>query len=244
MKKPITNKINELLNVEFQHDDNAIWLTNSLTLRKVIGLLGMGLPFLLFFFLYIDSGLIQPLESISHYYYTRVSSIFVAILCILAAFLIIYKGKDPIDFYLSLFAGLFALCVVCFPTGNLTEVCCDTSKIYSVTHLKVSPFREGFHYASAGIFLGCLAYMSLFLFTLSDKSPQERCSKKIVRNRIYRVCGILMIASILVIGAGYFELISKTFYDSNQLTFWMETLAVESFGFSWLIKGETLFKDS
>ena len=243
MKKLITNKINELLNVEFKNHDNSIWLTNSLTLRKVIGILGMSLPFLLFLFLFIDNGLTQPLESISHYYYTRVSSIFVGILCILATFLVIYKGDDPIDFYISLFAGLFALCVVCFPTGNLSEICCDNSKIYSVTHLKVSAFREGFHYASAGIFLGCLAYMSIFLFTISNKTPQERGSKKIIRNRIYRVCGILMIAAILVIGAGYFEFISETFYKEHQLTFWMETIAIESFGFSWLIKGETLFKD-
>lgn len=32
-------------------------------------------------------------------------------------------------------------------------------------------------------------------------------------------------------------------YQNNRLTFWMETLAVESFGFAWLIKGETMFKD-
>jgi membrane protease YdiL (CAAX protease family) len=193
--------------------------------------------------LYLDNGLNQPLQSISHYYYTRVSSIFVAILSILATFLIIYKGKDPIDFYISLAAGLFALCVVFFPTGNITEICCDASKNYSVTYLKVSAFREGFHYASAGIFLGCLAYMSLFLFTKSNKTPQSRGSKKIIRNRIYRVCGILMIAAIVVIVAGYFELIPKTFYVNNQITFWMETVAVESFGFSWLIKGETMLKD-
>lgn len=243
MKQATTNKITEMLDVDFK-EDNTIWLTNSLTLRKVIGILGMGLPFLLFLFLYIDTDLAQPLQSISHYYYTRVASVFVAILSVLAMFLIIYKGKEPIDFFISLTAGLFALCVVCFPTGNITETCCDGNFVYSVTYLKISAFREGFHYASAGIFLGCLAYMSLFLFTKSDKSPQHRGSKKVVRNRIYRVCGILMIAAILVIGAGYFELISRTFYENNQLTFWMETVAVESFGFSWLIKGETLFKDA
>lgn len=243
MKSKNNASINTILELDYSKtNDNSIWLTNSLTLRKVIGILGMGLPFLLFLFLFIDTGLTKPLESISHYYYTRVSSIFVAILSILATFLIIYKGKEPIDFFISLAAGLFALCVVCFPTGNITETCCNEFP-YSVTTLKVSPFRECFHYASAGIFLGCLAYMSLFLFTKSDKSTQGRGSKKIMRNRIYRVCGVLMIAAILVIGAGYFELISKTFYDNHQLTFWMETVAVESFGFSWLIKGETLFKD-
>jgi len=242
MKQPTNSKLTTALNVDFK-DENTIWLTNSLTLRKVIGILGMSLPLLLFVFMYIDNGLSHPLQSISHYYYTRVASVFVVILSILAIFLIIYKGKEPIDFFISLTAGLFALCVVFFPTDNIAEPCCNQFPL-SVTTLKNSPFREGFHYISAGIFLGCLAYMSLFLFTKSDKSQQERGSKKIIRNRIYRVCGVFMIAAILVIGAGYFELISKTFYDSNQLTFWMETVAVESFGLSWLIKGETLFKDA
>ena len=42
---------------------------------------------------------------------------------------------------------------------------------------------------------------------------------------------------------GFCKLIPEDIYQNHQLTFWMEALAVESFGFSWLIKGETLFKD-
>jgi len=237
-----TDHLVEALNLDFKKNDNSIWLTNSKTLRKLIGVLGMALPLLLFLFLYIDSGVTGPLESISHYYYTRVSSIFVGILAVLGVFLIIYKGKEPVDFFVSVAAGVFALCVVCFPTSNLVD---ETGKPwpYSVTTLNVSSFREGFHYASAGIFLASLAYMSLFLFTKSDKSPSKRGSKKKIRNRIYRVCGILMIIAMLVIAAGAAGLIPETFFRSHCLTYWMETLAVESFGFSWLIKGEAMFED-
>ncbi|MCG9792459.1 hypothetical protein [Flavobacterium algicola] len=242
MKSATTNKITEMLDVDFKEDD-SIWLTNSLTLRKVIGVLGMFLPLLLYVFLYVDSGVKYPLESISHYYYTRVSSIFVVILSMLALFLIIYKGKEPVDFFTSLTAGIFALCVVFFPTGNITNACCDAAAPYSVTKLNESAFREGFHYVSAGIFLVCLAYMSLFLFTKSDKAPSKRGDKKITRNHIYRTCGVLMIVAILVVFAGFLHLIPEPFYTSNHLTFWMETLAVECFGFSWLVKGETLFSD-
>ena len=242
MEKETPNKITTAMNVEFT-DDNSLWLSDSKTLRKLIGILGMALPLLLFLFLYLDNGLNHPLESISHYYYTRVSSIFMGILSILGIFLIIYKGKQPIDFFISLAAGLFVLCVVSFPTGNIVNSCCDGSKPYAVTVLRISAFREGFHYASAGIFLGCLTYMSLFLFTKSNKSAEARGSKKRLRNRIYRVCGVLMLIAILVIFAGFLHLIPEPFYREHCLTFWMETLAVESFGFSWLIKGEAMFED-
>ena len=240
---PETTAVTTALNVDFK-DENGLWLTNGKTLRKLIGILGMALPLLLFLFLYIDNGMTHPLPSISHYYYTRVSSIFVGILSILGIFLIIYKGKEPIDFFVSVGAGLFVLCVVCFPTGNITTICQDPDKLFSVTILRASAFREGFHYASAGIFLGCLTYMSLFLFTKSDKSPSKRGSKKKIRNRIYRICGVLMIIAILVIFAGFLKLIPEPFYSDNSLTYWMETLAVESFGFSWLIKGEAVLEDA
>jgi len=242
MEETDTSKLKSILKVDFV-DENSIWLTSSHTLRKVIGVLGMGLPLLLFLFLYLDNGLNEPLESISHYYYTRVSGVFVAILSILGIFLIIYKGKEPIDFVISLLAGIFILCVVCFPTGNITDICCDTNKKYSVTLIQPSDTREIFHYISAGIFLACLSFMSIFLFTKSDKSPKERGSKKGIRNRIYRVCGAIMVIAILIIFAGFLKIIPEQFYNKYHFTFWMETLAVESFGFSWLIKGETLFQD-
>lgn len=235
-----TTTITKSLNVDFK--DDTIWLTNSKTLRKLIGILGMVLPLLLFLALYIDNGLNHPIESISHYYYTRANGIFVGIMSIIGIFLIVYKGKEPIDFFISLAAGVFALCVVCFPTSNLSG-CCDPAMPFSVTHLNVSAFREGFHYISAGIFLGCLTYMTLFLFTKSDKAPSKRGSKKKIRNRIYKICGVLMLIAVLVIFAGFLNIIPEPFYSDSCITYWMETLAVESFGFSWLIKGEAMFED-
>jgi succinate dehydrogenase hydrophobic anchor subunit len=245
MTKSKQSDLNTFLKVDYK-EDNSIWLTNSLTLRKIIGVLGMAMPLLLYVFLYFDNGLQQPLESISHYYYTRVSGIFVIILSLLAFFLIVYKGKEPIDFYISLFAGIFALLVVLFPTNNITETCCDSIKKYAVTFLPVtdlSTFRMYFHYTVAGFFFICLSYMSFFLFTKSSKSPSERGAKKTIRNGIYRTCGILMLLAILVLFAGSLKIISASYFKTFPLTFWMETLAIESFGFAWLVKGETLFKD-
>jgi hypothetical protein len=242
MTKSKQSDLNSLLKIDSE-DDNKIWLTNSLTLRKIIGVMGMAMPLLLFGFLYLDNGLQYPLESISHYYYTRVGGIFVIILSLLAFFLIVYKGKEPVDFYISFFAGIFALLVVLFPTNNITDICGDLAKKYAVTILPASNFRMYFHYAMAALFFICLSYMCFFLFTKSNKSPDKRGDKKILRNRIYRTCAVLMFLAILVLFAGFLKIIPQIYFKTFPLTFWMETLAVESFGFAWLVKGETLFKD-
>lgn len=92
-------------------------------------------------------------------------------------------------------------------------------------------------------FLSCLAYMSLFLFTRSNKPVKERGDNKKIRNRIYITCGLIMVLAILVVFVGGFlGKIPEDIYNNNHLTFWMEIVAVEAFGFSWLVKGETLFK--
>jgi succinate dehydrogenase hydrophobic anchor subunit len=242
MTKSKLSPITTFLKVDYK-EYNSIWLTNSLTLRKIIGILGMTMPLLLFVFLYLDNGMTQPLESISHYYFTRVSGVFVIILSLLAVFLIVYKGNNPLDFYISLFAGIFALLVVLFPTSNITDTCCDTTKKYAVTILPKSEFRMYFHYTVAGLFFLCLSFMSFFLFTKSDKSPKERGIQKTFRNKIYRICGIIILLAITILFAGALKIIPTDFFQDNKLTFWLETLAIESFGFAWLIKGEVFFQD-
>ncbi|MBC7868032.1 MAG: hypothetical protein H7X88_10920, partial [Gloeobacteraceae cyanobacterium ES-bin-316] len=39
------------------------------------------------------------------------------------------------------------------------------------------------------------------------------------------------------------DLIDPVFYNKYALTFWMEAIAVWSFGISWLIKGKMMMKD-
>ncbi len=243
MKNTARSKINDSLNLDY-NEESDVWVSNGCTLRKLIGILGMLLPILLLTYLMIVNNLYIPLHSISHYFYTRAGSIFIIIVSLLAIFLIIYKGVEPIDFYISSTAGIFALCVLLFPTSNLCDVLGDVNTKYCVTNIPSNEFREIFHYISAGIFLLCLAYMSIFLFTKSNQPIKSRGTKKITRNKIYRTCGIIMVLSILVIFlGGFLEIIPTTFYEANHLTFWMETVAIEAFGFSWLIKGETLIKD-
>lgn len=237
------SKIDAMLQLNY-YSQSEPWLTSQRTLRRLIGILGMALPIMLVVVTTLDVNYFYPLDSISHYYFTRANSVFIGVVSLMAIFLLIYKGMEPADFYLSSLAALGALLLVLFPTNNITDVCPHPEKTYSTTVIRVSEFRVLFHYACAGVFLSCLAFMSIFLFTKSKETREQRRKEKKTRNTIYVVCGVFMIIALLVIFVGGFlEVIPPPIYEKLQLTFWMEVLAIEAFGFSWLIKGETLFTD-
>jgi hypothetical protein len=242
--KPPT-KVEKALKLNYSHREN-IWLTNQNTLRKLVGILGMILPPSLWLFLYLCTYNTEVLPSISHYYYTRANSIFIITVSSLAIFLIIYKGKAPHDFYLSSIAGVFALCLLMLPTSNLYNTCpefCPPLRERSgISYFFENSTRVLLHYISAAIFLLSLALISLFVFTLSDKPKEKRTKQKILRNKIYIACGIIMILAVLVIFPGC-KIISQQYYENHNLTFWMETVAVECFGISWMVKAEVVLKD-
>jgi hypothetical protein len=236
--KPPT-KVEKVLKLDYTQP-GELWLTNQVTLRKLIGFLGVLLPFMLMIVTYLDVNEIVILDSISHYYFTRANSVFAVVVSLLAIFLLLYKGLDPWDFYLSSIAGLCALLLVLFPTTNIVEVCGDESKKYCITVLRKSCAREAFHLISAGVFLTCLAIMSMFVFTKTHPGNAQKTDNKKIRNGIYIICGIVMIVALFVSLLGHIEVISKSWYNDHHLTFWMETIAIWSFGISWLVKGETI----
>ena len=242
MESQTIKKLNQSLNLNYEKD-NGIWIKSGKSLRKLDGILGIGLPVILLLFTYLNFGLKAPLNSISHFYYTNAGTIFTTILSLIAVFLIVYSGYEFIDFVISTLAGLFALLVVLLPTGNLADVCCDPAREYAVVYINGNELRENFHLISAAIFILLLAFMSIFIFTKSKYPIHKREKQKITRNRIYRVCGVLILISLLIMLAGFNNIIPRDIYLDNKLTFWMETLAVESFGVSWLIKGGILFRD-
>ncbi|MGN6803051.1 MAG: hypothetical protein ACTHJN_14205, partial [Ginsengibacter sp.] len=158
--------------------------------------------------------------------------------------LLVYKGEQPIDYALSSIAGISALLMLLFPTSNLRDYN-NTTKYdpVAVTFFTQSDFRPKFHYACAALFLVCLAIMALFVFTKSSQPPAGRTPNKRKRNRIYRICGVVMLVALCVAFAGFLNIIPPDFYDANHLTFWMETLSVEAFGIAWMVKGEIVLKD-
>ena len=158
-------KVHNTLNLNY-NSDNGVWLHQGKTLRKIVGTAGMLLPILLLAISLTFFELPGPLESISHYYYTRAATLFTVIVSLIGIFLIVYSGEEPVDFWVSNLAGMAALCVAFFPTSNLAQSCCDAVMPYAVTYFDESQegWRSLFHYIAAAVFLSALAFMSLFLF--------------------------------------------------------------------------------
>ncbi|WP_041693932.1 MULTISPECIES: hypothetical protein [Emticicia] len=220
-----------------------IGLEKQTTLRILVGVLGMLLPLLLWLLLLIQNGVQSPMDSISHYFYTRAGTIFTIIVSLLAIFLLVYKGYEPIDFILSSIAGVCALLLLYFPTSNIT---CDTNLIncdYIITHLNDNEIRIKFHFIMAGMFLGSLALMSIFLFTKKKGDPEGLVLPELKGEKIiFVICGLLMLLSMLIIATNCFGIFSKTEFDHYNLTFWFEVIALEAFGFSWFVKGNVFDK--
>jgi hypothetical protein len=234
--------LENLLSLRYNGTDEELWLTSQRALRRLIGVLGISLPFLLISVIYVDVQHISPMESISHYYYTRANSVFIIVVSLMAIFLLIYKGRRPVDFYVSSLAGICALLLILFPTGNIVDQCPNPEKAYAITVLAASEGRENFHYATAAIFMISLAVMS-FLFTRVE-GPMGKTERKKTRNHIYVFCGVMIVAALAVVAMRAIGIvIDKDFYDEHHLTFWMESVAIEFFGISWLVKGQTVLRD-
>lgn len=191
-----------------------------LALRKTVGWIGLLLPFILMLGGFLLDGKIQ--QSISHYYYSSMGNVLVGAMCSVALFLFFYCGYDKWDHWAGNIAGFFALGVALFPTTEVGDLTI-TGKI---------------HYICATLFFLTLAFFSIFLFTKLGPNPTQ---EKIHRNKIYRICGFIMIACMIgiVIFTGFFQ----NDNSNSCFVFWAETIALISFGISWLTKGGTICPD-
>ncbi len=199
-------------------------------LRRAIGWLGILLPFVLMLGSFIENCEVQP--SISHYYYTNMREIFEGTLFAVSLFLFAYKGYSKLDSMTSNIAGLFCIGIALFSTDMIVGF---PSQAYATLLFDFENHRT-IHLFCAAMFFLTLAYMSIKLFT---KTKGEMTRQKRNRNIIYTGCGIIMIASVACLGI-YFL---RNGNPLSHIVIICETVALLAFGFSWLIKGETLFKD-
>ena len=199
-------------------------IISYMTLRKVVGILGLSLaPILVLGSLIFDHpSKIQI--SVSAYYHTNMRDAMIGIICGIAFFLLSYNGYSKKDSIISKLTGLFALGIAFFPTSATN----DKTDIISTLH-----------YVTSGIFFALLAYMSIFLFTKTsgDMTPQKK-----KRNRVYRICGIIMAATMIGVPLSRINVIHELI-ASFKPTLVFETCALICFGISWLTKGEAILKD-
>lgn len=215
---------------------NNFQLIHFKTLRKTVGWLGILLPVILV----MGSRLIFNCDhietSISNYYHTNMGNVFVGVLCAFSVFLFTYKGPQKIDGIMGNVAGTFGAIAAICPTHFKDDICVPAGMIPAVHEKYVGII----HLSSAALFFLVLAYFSLFLFT---KTSGIITAQKIKRNKIYKICGIVMIACILLL-IPYFAIPSmKPQFNAYKYVFVLETIALWAFGFSWLTKGEGILKD-
>jgi uncharacterized membrane protein len=205
-------------------NNNNTHVISYLTLRKLLGGLGISLPIILVVGAAVAPDVEAFQSSISQYYHTPLRDVFVCILTSFGLFLFTYKGYESKDDWASNLAGICALAVAFFPTsiGECEEFACRI------------------HFISASLFFLLLSYIAYFLFTKSDKDEADRTKEKRMRNRIYRICAFTMVGCLILL-ALYFFLFETQWPKTTA--FWLETIALWAFGVSWLVKGKTILKD-
>jgi hypothetical protein len=195
--------------------------------RQLIGITGMLLPAVLWLMAgWRPMDVNNPWEllgSISAYYYTGAVSAFAGGLIGLALFLFSYLGYDNKyghrDRVAAIIAGSAAVLVALFPT----RVPSDLPEISWWT-----PPMGWIHYGSAAVLFSSFIFFSLFQFPRSRLDKKKLPTDKRVRNWIYIACGVAIVGCIAwVVIALFFE----------APIFWPETLALEFFAVSWLVKG-------
>ncbi len=72
----------------------------------------------------------------------------------------------------------------------------------------------------------------------------EPTIQKNKRNRVYRLCGAVMLTAFaLALIKGLLPADLETVVDQYNPIFWLESVAILAFGFSWFVKGEAIFAD-
>ena len=186
---------------------------NTIRLRTLIGWLGMLLPWIVVLLI----GYIPP--SISATWYTNACTVFMIVLGSASMLLISYKGYEKIDDILLTCSGIAGLGICLFP-------CSISSVVGEVgTFLIDRDISNTIHFVCAIIFFGLLAYNSFFLFT---KGAGEMTKRKNIRKIIYRICGVGMLASFLIM-----------FLPSFRIQVWLtEAIALFFFAISFLTKAD------
>lgn len=188
--------------------------------RFILGLVCGLLPILdIIFGLLIEHSMPQ---SISITYYSVYCIIMIAALTLCTFFLSTYEGYDMGDRIWTILAALGSFGVMAFPCYNygferigLFNLSAEVSNIL--------------HFVSAFLVFGSFGIMTLTQFT---KGGHKK------RNILYRVCGIVMIAALAMLGIT----MAIPVLNFHGATMVYELIMLEAFAVAWLTKSGIFFK--
>ena len=177
-------------------------------------------------------------SSVSAYYHTGMGDVFVGTLCAIGVFFCAYrgytKGIGDIDDKVGNLAGMCAIGVALFPAEPSGGIA-------------IPPTLAGkAHVVFAALLFSTLAYFSLVLFTRSDPG-RPRSPEKQKRDRVYRLAGYTILASIALIGIlggvralGFVSQEVVGAVEAWNPAFWLESITLTAFGISWAVKGQAI----
>ena len=206
---------------------NDQMLVSYRELRRAIGSIGIALPILL---VVVDSALARQLtirDSISSYYWAKsvddilIGSIMIGSLCSIGVFLWSYCGGGKWDNRAGNLACIAAVSVALFPCSPPTGGDVPTRYV---------------HFTAAAVLFLLLAYFCFFSFTGQDPGTKPT-AKKPLRNNISRTCGIIILSCVASIASLHALWHGE---PPGGSVFWLESVAVWAFGWSWYIKGKGL----
>lgn len=209
-----------------------------------------------------------------YYYAQFWGSVFIGCLIFIGTYLITWQGQSRGEKILATCTGPFAWGIALFPTSGpgctqaewqarlFADVLYDASAgtlaldvpdapvpVAGAEFFTLLPWAATLHGISAAIMFSVLAYFSLVVFTREvrrrdrDRGGALRLAK-LRRNRIYRVCGWIIVAMIVALGGRLLiEWLTGrplAFWDANNMTLWCEAVALYAFGVSWMVKGRFL----
>lgn len=230
--KQAINSIDNVMMASIHKRDELV--VSYLALRKAVGWIALAFPFALGA---VHRG--SALTSISQSYYRDVGALFVGFLCAIGVFLLFYRGYDGRDRAASFVAGVCAIIVSQVPCG--VECRAPTAEIKGLWQWQDDYARilTALHFGTAALMFSALAYFCLVLFPETNKPGMEG-RQKLRRNRVYRVCGSIILAMMAVKAV---DAVWAHFTPSHLLwdvgTYCVESAMILAFGVSWAVKGES-----
>jgi hypothetical protein len=194
--------------------------------RRAVGTIGLLLPVVLG-----PVGLLLGIgirENMSSYYYTDLRDVFVGALCALGIFLFCYRGYDRVESWTANLGAFFIVCVALFPLDSDPDP------------LRQKSLSGYVHIVSGGAFFMVLAFYSLYHFPRRGAGDRDR-----KRRLIYRVSGIVLLISVMAMGAHILlvpEDVRRTL-NGYRFLFWAEWVALWAFAAAWLTKGRAILAE-
>lgn len=198
-------------------------MINTKQLRCFIGGLGMALPVIVVV-LSLIYGYGFPDSISATYFIPTCITPFMIILGSAGILLVCYRGYNKVDNVLNTIAGLAAWGVCLFP--------CAAQRGHIGTFQLDASVSDIIHTVSALVFFGILAYNSLFQFTKGMPVPTLEKKK---RNIIFRICGLGMIASFVLL-----PLVKFGILNIPHVIWVIEFIALWFFGISWITKANCI----